>query len=216
MRYAIMRLCHDKLSRLSEKLGNLCAPPSDGRRRRPRSNVPLLHRPIQPRNEAPIPPLHAPAVPAYWPIRYESIDHRTIRIITEMHPLTVGNGITFNTNNAMTPKELYEWAKRRKIEDVQIRLCDGMAITMYRKWNASPPAGTKLSSTFPRLKQSNTTTPNPGAKSLTRTTNEKPACVVPTRPGLAVICGLTPLRARLARHSPVCGAEPAVAVSPQA
>ncbi len=36
------------------------------------------------------------------------------------------------------------------------------------------------------------------------------------RPGLAVICGLTPLRARLARHSPVCGAEPAVAVSPQA
>lgn len=178
-----MRLCHDKLSRLSEKLGNLCAPPSDGRRRRPRSNAPLLHRPIQPRNEAPIPPPHAPAVPAYWPIRYESIDHRTIRIITEMHPLTVGNGITFNTNNAMTPKELYEWAKRRKIEDVQIRLCDGMAITMYRKWNALPPAGTKLSSTFPRLKQSNTTTPNPGAKSLTRTTNEKLACVVPTRPG---------------------------------
>ena len=43
----------------------------------------------------------------------------------------------------MTPKELYEWAKRRKVEDVQIRLCDGMAITMYRKWNASPPAGTK-------------------------------------------------------------------------
>lgn len=83
----------------------------------------------------------------------------------------------------MTPKELYEWAKRRKIEDAQIRLCDGMAITMYRKWNASPPAGTKLSSMFPRLKQSNTTTPNPGAKSLTRTTNEKPACVVPTRPG---------------------------------
>ncbi len=27
--------------------------------------------------------------------RYESIDHRTIRIIMEMHPLTVGNGITF-------------------------------------------------------------------------------------------------------------------------
>lgn len=31
----------------------------------------------------------------------------------------------------MTPKELYEWAKHRKIEDAQIRLCDGMAITMY-------------------------------------------------------------------------------------
>ncbi|MDE6445641.1 MAG: hypothetical protein K2L06_02115 [Alistipes sp.] len=28
-----------------------------------------------------------------WPIRYESIDHRTVRIITEMHPLTVVNGI---------------------------------------------------------------------------------------------------------------------------
>ena len=28
-----------------------------------------------------------------WPIRYESLDHRTVRIITEMHPLTVVNGI---------------------------------------------------------------------------------------------------------------------------
>lgn len=28
-----------------------------------------------------------------WPIRYESIDHRTIRIITPMHPLTLVNGI---------------------------------------------------------------------------------------------------------------------------
>ena len=28
-----------------------------------------------------------------WPIRYESIDHRSVRIITPMHPLTVVSGI---------------------------------------------------------------------------------------------------------------------------
>ena len=31
----------------------------------------------------------------------------------------------------MTPKELYEWAQARKLEEAHIRICDGMAITMY-------------------------------------------------------------------------------------
>ena len=31
----------------------------------------------------------------------------------------------------MTPKELYQWAQRRNIEDAQIRICDGMAVSMY-------------------------------------------------------------------------------------